>query len=208
MTQLTNRQREILDFLRQEQKSRGFVPSLREIARHFGFRSMTAAADHIRALRHKGFLAHEPRLARSHRVISPLDVHRRPLVDIPVFGSIPAGFAQAREQEADAEGCVSVDVGSLGISTQAKLFALIVRGESMIGRHILDGDIAIVEHDRQPSEGDVVAALIDGESTLKTFVREGGRAFLRAENPSFPDLIPTDELIIQGVMLALIRKTP
>jgi repressor LexA len=204
MDELTQRQKEILDFLRTHEREQGTVPSLRDVARCFGFRSMTAAADHIRALRRKGYLAHQPRRARSHRVISPLDSLRRPLVEIPFFGSIPAGRAEAREQEAD--GCVSIDTDSLGIPASARLFALRVRGDSMVGRHILDGDTAIIRHGPQPRPGDVVAALIDGESTLKTFVRERGLAFLRAENPRYPDLIPADELSIQGILIALIRK--
>jgi len=206
VNKLTERQREILDFLRAHQRERSVVPSLREIARHFGFRSMTAAADHIRALRQKGYLGHEPRLARSHRVLSPLEPLRRPMVDIPLYGSIPAGFAQTREQE--AEGCVSVDIGSLGLASASgtKVFALTVRGDSMTGRHILDGDTAIIQTGPEPRPGDVVAALIDGESTLKTLVVEDGRAFLRAENPHYSDLIPVDELVIQGILVALIRK--
>jgi repressor LexA len=204
MDDLTQRQNEILEFLRTHEREQGTVPSLREIARSFGFRSMTAAADHIRALRQKGYLAHQPRRARSHRVLSPLDSLRRPLVDIPFFGSIAAGRAEAREQDADE--CVSIDTGSLGIPASAQLFALRVRGDSMIGRHILDGDTAIIQRGPQPRPGDMVVALIDGESTLKTFVREHGSAFLRAENPRYLDLIPANELIIQGIVVGLIRK--
>ena len=76
----------------------------------------------------------------------------------------------------------------------------------MIGKHILDGDIVVVEHGQSPRNGDVVAALIDGESTLKTFVADQGKPYLRAENPRYPKLIPASELVIQGVMVALIRK--
>ena len=76
----------------------------------------------------------------------------------------------------------------------------------MIGRHIVDGDIAILDSSLEPKPGDVVAALIDRESTLKTFVREHGRPFLRAENPDYPDLFPAHELLVQGVLVALVRK--
>jgi repressor LexA len=76
----------------------------------------------------------------------------------------------------------------------------------MIGRHILPGDYAILEHGMEPRGGEVVAALIDNESTLKTFVKQKGKPFLKAENPRYPDLIPADELVIQGVMVALIRQ--
>jgi len=76
----------------------------------------------------------------------------------------------------------------------------------MIGRHIIAGDIVVLEHGPEPRHGDVVAALIDGESTLKTFLRKNGKPFLKAENPKYPDLIPAQELMIQGVFKALIRQ--
>lgn len=205
MPVLTPRQREILEYLTTVQQERGTPPTLREIAAHFGFRSMNAAAAHVRALRRKGVLTAEPRRARSLRVCAA-GWARRPLVHVPLYGSIPAGFAVDRVQE--ARGCVSVDIGTLGLELRPnpRLFALEVRGDSMIGRHILEGDIVILEHGRTPRPGDVVAALIDNESTLKTFVMVRGKPCLRAENPKYPDLIPAQELVIQGVMVALIRK--
>ena len=81
-----------------------------------------------------------------------------------------------------------------------------VTGDSMIGRHILDGDVVVLEHGPEPRNGQIVAALIDGESTLKTFVVKDGKPYLKAENPKYPDLIPAQELMIQGVFKALIRK--
>jgi repressor LexA len=76
----------------------------------------------------------------------------------------------------------------------------------MIGKQICDGDVVILEHGREPRNGQIVAALIDRKSTLKTFVVKGGKSFLKAENPKYPDLIPSEELMIQGVFRALIRK--
>jgi repressor LexA len=75
----------------------------------------------------------------------------------------------------------------------------------MVGAHIVDGDIVILEI-REPRPGEVVAALIDGETTLKRLVMEGGSAFLRAENPRYPDLTPLEELTVQGVVRAVIRR--
>jgi repressor LexA len=138
------------------------------------------------------------------RITSPLAKLRRRIADIPLFGSIPAGFADERKQE--ARGCVTIDIGTLGIKPTTRTFALEVRGDSMIGRHILDGDVVVVEHGQTPRNGDVVAALIDGESTLKTYMTDRGKAYLRAENPRYPKLVPAGELVIQGVMVALIRK--
>ena len=117
---------------------------------------------------------------------------------------IPAGFARERSQE--AKGCLTIDLATLGFKPSPRTFALEVRGDSMIGKHILDGDVVVVEHGQTPRHGDVVAALIDGESTLKTYVSGPGQPHLRAENPKFPRLIPAGELVIQGVMVALIRR--
>jgi len=204
MTGLTKRQRQILDFVFALQRAGESTPTLREIAAHFGFKSSRAAADHLDALKRKGFLESDSGKARSLRVISPLAKLRSRIVDIPLFGSIPAGLPQTREQ--DAEGCVTVDVESIGYKPTRNAFALRVAGDSMIGRHILDGDFVILEHGPEPRHGQIVAALIDGASTLKTFLVKNGRPYLKAENPKYPDLIPAQELMIQGVFKALIRK--
>jgi len=76
----------------------------------------------------------------------------------------------------------------------------------MIGAHIVDGDIVILEDTKEVQDGDIVAALIDGETSLKRYVVERGRPYLKAENPCYPDLVPARELKIQGVMVSLIRK--
>ena len=204
MIGLTRKQQQILDFIQKWQRTDGATPTFREIADRFGFRSLNSVTEHVRLLRNKGVLVTEPGKARSLRVVSPLAKLRGRIVDIPLFGSIPAGLPQAREQ--DAEGCVSVDVESLGFKPTRNSFALRVTGDSMIGRHILAGDVIVLEHGPDPRNGQVVAALIDGESTLKTFVLKGGRPFLKAENPKYPDLIPAQELMIQGVFRALVRK--
>jgi len=204
MTGLTRKQQQILDFILKRQRAEGATPTFQEIADQFGFRSLNSVTEHLRLLRRKGCLESEPGKARSLRVTSPLAKLRSRIVDIPLFGSIPAGPPQAREQ--DAEGCVSVDVASLGYQPTRNAFALRVTGDSMIGRHILDGDFVVMEHGPEPRNGQVVAALIDGASTLKTFVMKGGKPYLKAENPKYPDLLPAQELMIQGVFKALIRK--
>ena len=204
MKELTPAQQRVLDFIQTEVQAGRPAPTLREKAGHFGFRSHRAAACHLQALRRKGFLQSEPGKARSLRLTSPLARLRRRILDIPLFGSIPAGWAQSREQEAD--GCVSVDIQSIGFQPARNAFALRVTGDSMIGRHICDGDIVLLEHGPEPRPGQIVAALIDRKSTLKTFLVKNGKPFLKAENPKYPDLIPSGELMIQGVFRALIRK--
>ncbi|MGA3265880.1 MAG: transcriptional repressor LexA [Verrucomicrobiota bacterium] len=204
MTGLTRRQQQILDFILKWQRTQGTTPTYQEIADQFGFRSLNSVTEHVRLLRRKGCLESEPGKARALRVISPLANLRSRIADIPLFGSIPAGLPQTRGQE--AEGCVSVDVESIGFKPTRNAFALRVTGDSMIGRHILDGDMVVLEHGPDPRNGQIVAALIDGASTLKTFVMKGGKPYLKAENPKYPDLIPAQELMIQGVFKALIRK--
>jgi repressor LexA len=204
MADLTKRQQQILAFIERRQQQTGVTPSFKEIATEFGFRSLSSVTDHLRLIRQKGALTSQPGRARSLRVTSPLHALRKRVVDIPLHGSIPAGFADDRRQE--AKGCVSIDIETLGLKPTPRTFALEVRGDSMIGKHILDGDLVVLEHGMTPREGDVVAALIDNESTLKTFLTERNQPYLRAENPRYPKLIPASELVIQGVMVALIRK--
>jgi repressor LexA len=204
MTGLTRKQQQILDFIQRWQRKEGAMPTFQEIADQFGFRSLNSVTEHLRLIRRKGHLEAAPGKARSLRLTSPLAKLRSRVVDIPLFGSIPAGLPQAREQ--DAEGCVSVDIASIGIKPTRNTFALRVTGDSMINRHILDGDIVVLEFGPEPRHGQVVAALIDGNSTLKTFVVKNGKPYLKAENPKYPDLIPAQELMIQGVFKALIRR--
>jgi repressor LexA len=124
------------------------------------------------------------------------------LVLIPLVGIIPAGYPSDQEQQSDR--CVSIDEDTLQLPKNARTFALEVHGDSMIDAHIVAGDVVIMEL-RDPTHRDIVAALIDGETTLKRFLVHKGKPFLRAENSKYPDLIPADELVIQGVFRALLR---
>ena len=167
---------------------------------HFGFRSQTAAVDHINALERKGVLDKKPFKARAVTTSPP----RLEIVHVPIFGTVPAGIPELIEQRPD--GYVAVDRIALGVSKDAQLFATHVRGDSMIGAKILDGDLAVLHADCEPQPNKIVAALIDGETTLKRFVQRRGKVFLRAENPRYPDLIPVQELLIQGVLVHLQRN--
>ena len=196
---LTERQENVLHFIENEQREKGITPSTREIQKHFGFASQTSVMQYLDALERKGFLDRHARKARA--LITP--VQRVRITDIPIYGQIPAGMASLTEQT--VEGHVSLDSQTANVSKNARTFALRVRGDSMINAHILDGDLVVME-DKEVQNGDVVAALIDGETTLKRYVTEHGRPYLKAENPMFPDLIPARELLVQGVMVALLRK--
>jgi repressor LexA len=205
MSDLSKKQELVRTFIASELAAGRPCPSHREIASHFGFASSYAAACHVRGLIKKGALMAEAGKARALRLAADSKpIHRPVLAEIPLFGSIPAGFGQDREQE--SEGCVTVDIATIGFKPTRNTFALRVVGDSMIGRHVCNGDIVILEHGPEPRHGQIVAALIDRKSTLKTFLCKNNKPFLKAENPKYPDLIPSEELMIQGVFRALIRK--
>lgn len=197
---LTDRQQEIFDFIRTQQQTRGFMPSVAEIQRQFGFASPHAVTSHLQALIRKGVIQREPNKARG--LILTDSYRDRMMVEIPIYGTIPAGLPADERQQAD--GCVSVDVETLRLPKGARVFALKVRGDSMNGAGILPGDIVVLEF-KEAKSGDIVAALIDGETTLKRYVVQRGKPFLKAENPRYPNLIPAQELVIQGVQIALLR---
>ena len=206
MEPLTKRQQQILSHIEACQRDTGQTPTLREIADHFGFRSMNAARDHIRALCRKGALQQTPGHARSLRVVSPLRKLRSRVTDIPVYGDIPAGFADDRDQQPD--GCITVDVETLGIRPTARTFALRVRGDSMIGAGILDGDFVIAVQQATAKHGEIVVAGIPGEeATVKTFQTAGDRVILVPANPDMQPLeFPSEDVTIYGRVVTVMRR--
>jgi repressor LexA len=206
MSEPTRKQQRILDFIQKQQQADGTTPTFQEIADEFNFRSLNSVTKHFHALRQKGFLQSDIRKARSARVVSALSKLRSRIVDIPVLGVIAAGLPD--EVEEAAEGCVSVDIKTVGFTPTRNTIAIRVSGVSMIGRNILDGDIVIVERGADARDGQIVVAHIDGKRTLKTLVIQGRKSFLKAENPKFPNLLPTEELVIEGVVKGLIRRLP
>jgi repressor LexA len=205
MVNLSKQQDAVRKFIVSELSAGRPCPTHREIASHFGFASSYAAACHLKALVKKGILIAERGKARALQLAEVFPGVRRPATsEIPLFGSIPAGFAEDREQEPD--GCVVVDITSIGFKPTRNTFCVRVGGDSMTGRFICDGDIVILEHGQEPRNGEIVAALIDRKTTLKTFVQKGNKRYLKAENPKYPNLVPSDELVIQGVYKGLIRK--
>jgi repressor LexA len=201
MAELTARQQEVLDFIRRQQEQTGFPPSSREIQAYFGFQSQTAAMNHLRALERKGVINRTPGKARS-----AVDRNFRFLPGlraIPILGQIPAGMPSETSESGGFN--LGVDLTAFGVERMAEVFAVRVRGDSMINAQIADGDTVLLQK-RVPKNGEIVAALLDGESTLKRYVLDHGEPFLKAENPLYPDLLPAAELVIQGVMIGLLRK--
>lgn len=204
---LTDRQQAVLDFVQAQHDQHGVFPTLREIQAHFGFASPFAATRHLQALEKKGALLRQPGKARAFTLPRHNSASRSGggLLSIPIFGVIPAGLPAANAADIEPDETVAVDPASLGLRRNSRVFGLRVKGDSMIGANILEDDLVFLAP-REPTPGQIVAALIDGESTLKRFLQKRGRPFLRAENPRYPDLLPATELIIQGVMVGLLRR--
>lgn len=197
---LTERQAAVLEFLHGFTAEHGHPPTEREIQQGMGFSSQSVARHYLAALEKHGALVRHSGKARG--LTLPGMKPAAALLSIPLYGTIPAGFPVNAEQT--SEGCITVDADTLHLPKNARTFALKVRGDSMTGANIVDGDNIVLEF-RDPKHGDIVAALIDGETTLKRYLVQRGRPYLRAENPKYPDLIPAQELVVQGVMVALLR---
>jgi repressor LexA len=198
---LTERQDQILDFVKNHQRMHGVPPSTRQIGRQLDA-SQATVMGHLRALAKKSQLE---KLADGKWGLKAAGVQTH-LFEAPVYGSIPAGLPAMQEQTPD--DTITVDPALFGVrrARPDHFWFLRVRGDSMIDAHILDGDLVALER-REPRPGDIIAALVDDtETTLKRLVREGGRHLLRAANPRYADIIPTRSLESQGVVVGLIRR--
>lgn len=195
------RQREILDFIRECFRDTGISPTFAEIQARFGFKSPATVTGHLQLLEKKGVLHRTAGHGRTIVLAEPVPPRR--MVDVPLLGAIPAGVPLDQEQQNDR--FISVDANTIELPRNARTFALRVRGDSMVGAGILDGDYVILEHGVPANDGDIVAAAIDGEMTLKRLVVKNRKPFLKAENPRYKTLTPAYELVIEGVFRALIR---
>lgn len=208
MKGLTTRQQEILDFIQLQFRQEQFWPSIREIQEQFGFKSTNAVMGHLRALERKGYLSRAPGQARTFRVTyddgqNP-PIESRDTVTLPIYGSIAAGYPEGVESGGEI-GRLQLDTQTAGVGRNQRAFALKVRGDSMIDAGIFDGDVVVLEPG-SPKNGDIVA-LIDGDTTLKRYIQQRGRApYLKAENVDYPELHPVTELLIQGVAKAVVRS--
>lgn len=198
-TALTETQETVLAFIVRHQETHARPPSLREICEEFGFASSNAARNHVQALARKGFL----KQTGDGRTWAAANVKELQsfLFTVPIYGTIPAGTPA--DNPAQTDETLRIDPATYRLRSTKGLFALRVRGDSMIDAQIADGDIALLCAE-PPRPGQIVAALIDGQSTLKRLIREGGRNFLRAENRRYRDLIPAESLVIQGVFVGVI----
>jgi repressor LexA len=199
---LTKKQERILNFITNVWRRSQIYPSLREIQKHCGYRSVNAVWDHLAALERKKAIIRIRRKSRTYKLMhgSTADIVR-----VPLLGTVPAGLPD--EAGSGYEETVLIDANACKIRPSAKLFALQVRGDSMNGAAIENNDIVVVER-RPARDGEIVAALIDQEVTLKRLLIRGSKWILRAENARYADLTPNSGLCVQGVMVALLRSQP
>jgi repressor LexA len=171
---LTDRQREILEFITQSIRERGYPPTLREIGLQFGIRSTNGVNDHLRALEKKGHLQREDLKSRALRPVGPKGPVRSPsrdedLVEVPLIGRVAAGAPLLAVE--NVEDTVKVDRFFIGQTKE--VFALRVKGDSMIEDGIFDGDYIFVRKQLQANRGDTVVAMINDEATVKRYYPEG-----------------------------------
>jgi repressor LexA len=188
MKGLTRRQRMVLDTITSVMTDRGYPPTIREIGEALGIKSTNGVNDHLKALERKGFLSRDRSKSRAIRIPERSAKKERwndNVISIPLIGRIAAGAPILAEQNQEAS--FQVDRTLLGSARASDVFILKVHGESMIGDGIFDGDLIFVEKGNEARRGEIVAAMVDGEATVKRFYREDGR--IRLE-PSNPDMEP------------------
>jgi repressor LexA len=210
MRELTERQRDVLNFIRAFTARHAVPPTVREIGEKFRV-TPRAAFDHLRALERKGMLQRRAGGGRTARALTLSEAAggRASVPAVPILGRIAAG--QPILAEENREGELPIAPGALP-APAADLFALRVRGESMIDAHICDGDIVLVRRQDSAQANDIVVALVDsvagGEATVKRFKRDGDRVVLKPEHPTMSPIVvdPRErEVRILGKVVGLLR---
>jgi repressor LexA len=200
MKGLTERQREVFEFIRSFIRSHRYPPTIREIATYFNF-SVKGSYDHLKALERKGFLrCHENRSRAIEITEEPEGEKGTRLVSIPLLGNVAAGKPLFAEENLQGH----VQVPAEWVDTRSH-FALKVKGDSMEDAGIMDGDTVVVSHQNTAENGDIVVAMVDEAVTLKRFFIEKNRVKLRAENPKYPPIF-TQNVRILGKLAFLMRK--
>jgi repressor LexA len=183
---LTDRQKAVLDFISRSIERRGYPPTLREIGEHMGIKSTNGVNDHLKALEKKGYLEREDLKSRALRPISLEGAGPTgQMVDVPVLGRVAAGEPILAIEQ--AEDTVKVDRFFLGANRE--VFALKVKGESMIEAGIYDGDFIFVKKQLTANRGDIVVAMINDEATVKYFHPEGDQIVFKPANSRMQPII-------------------
>jgi repressor LexA len=198
-SQLTERQREIYDFIKSKIESRGYGPTVREIGQAFEIRSPNGVMCHLKALEKKGLIVREGFSARAIQLVG----HRPPSAGLPLLGAVAAGSpveAVANEERLDFD---ELFVGP-------EHFALQVRGQSMIEDHIDDGDYVVIRKQETARDGERVVARIDNEVTLKRYFRDKGQVRLEPANKAMQPIVLDESKAanaeILGVLVGVLRK--
>ncbi|RPI22789.1 MAG: transcriptional repressor LexA [Actinobacteria bacterium] len=203
-TDISARQREILELIQRSVAERGYPPSVREIGEAVGLSSPSTVHSHLATLARAGYLRRDPSKPRAIEVIDGGGdtLHRAPVRDVPLVGRIAAGSPILAEQ--DIEEIYPLPTELVG---HDPVFMLKVRGDSMIGAGIFDGDLVVVRRQPDARDGQLVAALIDDEeATVKRLQRREGRVILKAENPDYAPMMFTSGVEILGVVVAVLRR--
>jgi len=202
---LTVRQRKVLEVIRDSVQRRGYPPSVREIGEAVGLKSPSSVAHQLSVLQRKGLLRKDPNRPRAVDVRSADEMaddaagHPAPAY-VPLVGRIAAGGPILAEQAIEEFFPLPKDLVGEGT-----LFLLRVVGDSMVDAAITDGDWVVVRQQQVAENGDIVAAMIDGEATVKTYKRKDGHLWLMPHNPAYAP-IPGDDAVILGRVVAVLRK--
>ena len=198
---LTKRQKEILDFLEAFMSENGYAPSFEEIARHFGYTSLATVHEHLENLKQKGYIRKSYNASRSLELV-PSGTHAA-AVELPLLGTVAAGIPI--EAISDNE---TIAVPEDLLTRGGEHYVLRVKGDSMIDEQIRDGDFVIVNARRNASNGEMVVALVGGESaTVKKFYRENGRVRLQPANTVMPPMFYREqEVAVQGIVIGVLRR--
>lgn len=204
--QLTTRQHAVLETIRSWIRERGYPPTIRELGKHLGIKSLRGVTTHLDAIAKKGFLKREPR-ARSISLLDLVAPFER-AIRVPIVGRIRAGAPVLAQEH--VEGHVVVDGSWMGGSQvqAADHFALRVHGDSMITAGILDGDFVIVRQQPTAEPGDIVVALLGDDATVKRFFKDGERIRLQPAHPTMAPIFvdPPQPFAILGKVVAVFRQ--
>jgi repressor LexA len=199
MTDLTARQKEVLEFIETFIRENPYPPTIREIASNFEM-SVKGAYDHLKALERKGRIRAGGGRSRKIEIIGRrVGEGRSPTIEIPVLGSVAAGKPIFAEE--NFESSLHVPASMIG---NTRCFALRVRGDSMINAGILDGDIAVIEQKPVAEDGEIVVAAIEDSVTLKRYFKEKGRVRLAPENSAYSPIF-TQDVRILGKLRGIVR---
>jgi len=200
MKELTERQKEVLSFIAEYINAHSFPPAIREIAEHFHM-SVKGAHDHITALKRKGSLKQADKRPRTIELTRAKEQDMAVLTEIPILGTVAAGQPILAEENFDG----NIILHRSMLKKNKKYFALNVKGDSMSGAGIMDGDMAIIEKLSVVRNGEIAVAVVDEAVTLKRFFKESTRIKLQAENPAHKPIFCQDVRIL-GRLSYVIRS--